>query len=702
MPKQINFLTIIIGLMSLVIFWGSHVLYKEWRAHFIDIGWAVRPLDNLLSYQSQRLYEFTHHHFTKSRKKGLPTVRLYIPEKARIKLMEDPPQSTKKWKKGFILDSHRNLTKIKFRHRGDAPRNWAYEKKSWRLKAPKKKLFGRVRIYNYGIPKHETFLDNYISYYIGRKVGVMSPQSRMVELFINEEPYGVYNEVEHIDESFLRNNNIMPVNLYKGEQVYKERYLTIDFDLFNNPSLWRKASIFNRVSEDDVSDLIYFLNLVREAETSSESFARLKQTAKIDDWALFSAYQTLVQAWHNDWRHNMRLIFDPWSGSVKPIVHDTVSMFREEDFKLNRRSHALLTLYNKSSDFVLKKHRNLYKFVIDEILPKTIFHLDNLIPNLVTSMSRDKYRHQQSFGTKRFFHPINEEKVRQEWNQLFMQMRKLNKWLSNQLSGPPQAEWKQEKNTLALTIKGPIPVDKVTMSFAEGTTIPSFIGWDADSNGIISNGDLRIPFRIDGRDLILEATWLANQVSSWQDPINWELIQTGGFNMIPTLFRLVGNVRIEPTEIKASNNLTGKQAVLSKSSLTGVTPSRWNQPIVEKTSKEFVWSGDKIINENQIISYPLKILPGTKILLKQGASLIFKNRVNIMGTISDPVIVKSATKGNSWGVMAFHGPKTTGSRVFNIQMEDGGEGKIDNIFYSAMLSIHESQGIHFKNLTMRK
>ena len=245
------------------------------------------------------------------------------------------------------------------------------------LKPRRKKLFGRVRSYNYGIPKHETLLGNYIAYNIARRVGVISPQSRMVELFINEEPYGIYNEVEHIDESFLRNNGMMPVNIYKGEQVYKERYLTIDFDLFNNPALWRKASLFNRASEDDFSDLIYLLKLIREAETSSDSFTRLKQVAKIDDWAQFSAYQTLIQAWHNDWRHNMRLVSDPWSGNVKPVVHDTLSMFGKREAKLNSRSHALLTLYNKSSDFVLQKHRNLYKFVVDGILSKTILHLDN-------------------------------------------------------------------------------------------------------------------------------------------------------------------------------------------------------------------------------------------------------------------------------------------------------------------------------------
>ena len=281
-------------------------------------------------------------------------------------------------------------------------------------------------------------------------------------------------------------------------------------------------------------------------------------------------------------------------------------------------------------------------------------------------------------------------------------LRNLDKLLSNQLSAPPQAEWRHEKNSLALIIDGPVPVDKVTLSFAEGTPIPSSIGWDADNDGVFSDGDLKIPFRIEGRHLILEATWLANQVSAWEAPINWELIQTGGFNIVPTLFRLVADVRIEPTEIKASSHFTGVQITLPSVSLAGVTPSRWNSPVVEKTSKEIVWSGDKMINENRTISYPLKILAGTRILMKPGASLIFKNRVNIMGTVLEPVVVKSATTDQSWGVIAFHGPKTTDSKVFNIHLENGGEAKIDNTLYSGMLSVHESNGIHFKNVKMSR
>ena len=38
----------------------------------------------------------------------------------------------------------------------------------------------------------------------------------------------------------------MPVNIYKGENNNREFKIGVDINLFNNPSLWSKMSIFNQ------------------------------------------------------------------------------------------------------------------------------------------------------------------------------------------------------------------------------------------------------------------------------------------------------------------------------------------------------------------------------------------------------------------------------------------------------------------------
>ncbi|HIE83066.1 MAG TPA: hypothetical protein EYQ00_04105, partial [Dehalococcoidia bacterium] len=152
------------------------------------------------------------------------------------------------------------------------------------------------------------------------------PRVSLVELFINDESQGIYHEMEHIDESFLRNSKLMPVNIYKGEQLNREKQITIATNLFDNPRLWSKVSSFNQLPKTDFSDFEHVLELIRRAETSDSALARLKLVARYDDWARFSAFQTLVQSWHNSIIANMRIVSDPWKGSVRPVIHDTTSL----------------------------------------------------------------------------------------------------------------------------------------------------------------------------------------------------------------------------------------------------------------------------------------------------------------------------------------------------------------------------------------
>ena len=55
-----------------------------------------------------------------------------------------------------------------------------------------------------------------MGYYIARKMNIPVPDFKFVELYINDIYEGIYLETQHIDENFLRKNNIMPVNIYKG------------------------------------------------------------------------------------------------------------------------------------------------------------------------------------------------------------------------------------------------------------------------------------------------------------------------------------------------------------------------------------------------------------------------------------------------------------------------------------------------------
>ena len=105
-----------------------------------------------------------------------------------------------------------------------------------------------------------------------------------------------------------------------------------------------------------------FLTLLRNAESEEIAFNQLLQRANIEVWAELAAYQILTQNYHNDYSHNMRLILDPWSGIVYPIVNDPVigNGVRENYIlPLETSSHDLLLLLNRSSAFIDTKYKRI-------------------------------------------------------------------------------------------------------------------------------------------------------------------------------------------------------------------------------------------------------------------------------------------------------------------------------------------------------
>ena len=115
----------------------------------------------------------------------------------------------------------------------------------------------------------------------------------------------------------------MPVNIYKGTPSRTDKPLNLDNDLFNNPNLWEEIH-FQPRKEGDYFDLDLLMSLTLSSVNSSEEMLKLEKIADISKWANFSAYETIMQSWHNYEKNNMYLISDPWTGEAYPIAYDTI------------------------------------------------------------------------------------------------------------------------------------------------------------------------------------------------------------------------------------------------------------------------------------------------------------------------------------------------------------------------------------------
>ena len=126
------------ALLLALLFFGVKMLHHEWRSSYTVLFQKTYYKVNLLDLQLKNIFEGIYRPLVASREKGLPEKRLYISQKAQNALMANMPASIRQWQRALMIYPNGKLGRIKVRHRGDNPSNWAFRKKSWRGKIIKK------------------------------------------------------------------------------------------------------------------------------------------------------------------------------------------------------------------------------------------------------------------------------------------------------------------------------------------------------------------------------------------------------------------------------------------------------------------------------------------------------------------------------------------------------------------------------------
>ena len=181
----------------------------------------------------------------------------------------------------------------------------------------------------------------------------------------------------------------MPVNVYKGENHAAEKILMVSSNLFENSSLWNKISIFNKLKENDKSDLNFFLKELNSFNVKEKFDVTLGNFIDLNKFSLHQAYYILTQNYNQLWFHNMRLVIDPWKGQVDFIEIDPfISHQIGSKFQFDLSSNDLISFLNQSSEFNNLKYEKLWEFVYKEkILSKVFKKIDDNMPKILISMN---------------------------------------------------------------------------------------------------------------------------------------------------------------------------------------------------------------------------------------------------------------------------------------------------------------------------
>ena len=626
---------------------------------------------------------------------GLKRIDLFIPEKTSRKLLENIPKSTKNYLRSSIITNN-NFKNIRLRYLGDNPYNWMFEQKSIRFKTRKRDLINRQRYFEYKTTQTHP-LREYVAFNLAKKLGLLVSEVKLVEVFVNKNSKGIQLEKERLNESFLRRNKIMPINMYKGEQSNNiENKIGLEIDLFKNSGLWDKISIFNLFPSENKNDLKIFLENVKKAENSKIHLEKILDFENINYLSKKSVLEIINQAIISSYSHNQRIAIDTWSGKIYHIPHDAYynpDLKERDNLNLEFFETDLDKVLNQSSLFLNSKYNLLYKSLAsDKIIDKIISDLNRIKKNYLISAKRDIGKIQRGYYTNS---PItsNEEEV---YNKIISSLEYRNNEILKIFYKNINSSWEKNKDGFFIKVNQILPISNLEFNFS--TSPPEWIAIDYNNNLILDDEDIYF-FSKNKKNFSINIGLLSNRI-----PLTdlSKMPLKNKFEISNTKFKFFTSNKKSPEQIFTYNIYSNKKFEIFKNNKKGSSPSINNIPIINNNeNKTKTFSGNINIKKDLIINEVVRIEEGTIFNLSEGASIIFKNKIIAEGKENNRIIFKRKNSNYSWGTIALHGNKTKSSILKNILIDGGTGDTVNGINYFSALSIHSAQDLTLQNIEVK-
>ncbi|HRV82132.1 MAG TPA: CotH kinase family protein, partial [Planctomycetota bacterium] len=612
------------------------------------------------------------------------------------------PESGREYVEGQLGYPDGHFGKASVRYRGDFGWHWNLEKKSWRVKTRKSDLWRGMRWFNLIVPKSAAIVDGHLSNWLAGEMGLLTPFSDVVELWINGENRGLHTLMEQPDELLLRRLKRMPVDLYVGELVAEEAFQGKQVQLFDHPRTWDKDSINNHYPEDHKRPLEILCTALDHA-TDEVGFQRLRALMDWESMARFAAFRVLTQSGHQDDLHNWRLLYDPWRRGFEPLVWDANAWHRLWEPRPDRPFFQV-PLFSKLDRvlardhlFRMAEHRALVAFFQtgqDQVL---LAEWDRLQAAMRPAAERDP-----ALGA--YFLYMDMENVEAESaHDLEVIHTYLDAARKAHLETPVDARIAKLQGAgagleLRFEMGGWRPAEGLELQFTQD--VPSGGQWTLWEEACATprQVDLGSWMRQEGARVVIERPWLAG------------LEQTPILPFDP-IFPALGTPRAVTYRIVYDHPQAAGLELVGASVRTTSGPS---QPIALVDSLdarglqgEFgifdppsqaapeVWDGVRVMRGVTRLMGSLTLQPGTQLKMAPGASLIIEGKLLALGTESEPIRVGPLEEGQeAWGVLALRSHRADGSRLAHVQIRAGSGLQDDLQEFSGMFSIHDARDVH--------
>jgi len=638
-------------------------------------------------------------------RRALEEVHLFINEADIKKLDSDLPYSGMEYVKARLLYPDGRLHKVQVKYRGDFSYHWSGRKKSLRIKTSKGQLYNGVRETNLIIPKTPSILGDYLSYILARRLGLMAPEPRLVEVYINGRYMGVELMVEQLEEQFLRRNSKMPGDLYSGEIVGRDFVSGLMNDLYYNPGFWGKEAVNNH-NPPEWNEALRNLTKAVYAEDMDELLGLIDMEA----WASLAAFMTISQTIHLDSTHNWRLYFDPARGRFFPVVWDPlgfnldlyVKWLAMQSNRMDIITSVIFERLHRDHRFLRAKHEAVEGFFAGGGLEYMLKSIEDTSA-LETSISKDRNLH---FISTFLLSPKEVLKYIADFKTGAREIGEMVREAYTVKS--PSAVWATEDNgRVQVNLSGFVPIKALDLALAAPLRKTPRLSIEFMEGGQVRSRRITTAeLSPDGMRLLVRAPLFAAREMSAKTGDDPVILKNATLKPATYWLRMEGAGKVPVLGVRAvyaGGAVEIERYVPSEgASALPVYPLDNNfhaVPIDEKAAGE-VWAGDVDIDGVRVVSGDLTIKPGTTVRLHPASSVVIKGRLIAAGGKGRPVRFVPAEQGRGpWGAVVLAGRGADGSVLSDCEMRGGSGLRHGLVEYSAMLSIHDVKGVRIEGCT---
>ena len=614
--------------------------------------------------------------------------------------------------------------RVKIRLRGDLRGHWAGDKKSWRVRFKKDKLFRGRREIDFIIPGDKHYEVELVAYDAARDLGLLVPDAGFCRLRINGVDFGTYTWIERYGGEMLEKQGYPVGDIFRQQNVWVQTRLNGFGALPWNQDIGYRASMYDNVIREDPSVGFYarrwykFANLVRNGD--DKTFRReIPHLLNIEKFLAWNALTWLFGSVHSHGGDNLRWYYDNTSGLFEPILYDVQRhsirllesgphakvywLFEESEPDMlvqrviqvpqyrQRRNEILWQLLNDDRFDMAQRSERYYKHLRPLLLAgvgaKDPSFLDRFHQSTIKILeaNRKHLREHLSFA-RVFITPLLSSRNGKPTLQLellpdsrnFIAVEKLNLEF-----GLPVAAHLAKSRTHVILTDGSgsqQSIDEMTVSNPTPRSLA------------IDFRNLTIWTPVDQRLRQLPAKWTLHiefdgiSLSEWQMP--------GLLDNFKASFRnSLTREPIDRTYIIAAPLIYQFEETNTESPILPVHDfiALSGLPFALQSGVLVLPKGEYIVKQNLTIpaGYGLRLEAGTVLRMGPGVSMVVYGPLTVLGTGEEPVRIIPHEEGTAWGSFAIvRSPEV--SRVHHLEVSGGSEAYMNGLFLSCQLCFYWS------------